>query len=54
MANKTFNHNRWTNKTFQDKSKFKQYLCTNLALLQALEGKLQHGDFNHLQNKKKE
>jgi hypothetical protein len=30
------------NKVFQDKTKFKQYLSTNLALQKILEGKFQH------------
>jgi hypothetical protein len=32
----------WKNKTFQDKTKFKQYLSTNKALLRNQEGKFQH------------
>jgi hypothetical protein len=30
------------NKIFQEKTKFKEYLSTNLALQRILEGKLQH------------
>jgi hypothetical protein len=30
------------NKIFQDKTKYKEYLSTNLALQRILEGKIQH------------
>jgi hypothetical protein len=36
-------------KIFHDKTKFKQYLSTNPAIHQILEGKLQHKEGNYTQ-----
>lgn len=40
IPSKTFNQNRWKNKSFHDKTTYKQYLFTNPVLQKALEGKL--------------
>lgn len=34
-------------KTFHDRAKYQQYLCTNSALKKALEGKFQLEEINH-------
>jgi hypothetical protein len=36
------------NKIFQGKTKFKQYLSTNIALQRILEGKLQHKEGTYI------
>ena len=51
IPRETFNHHRQRNKTFHDKTKFKQYLSKNSVLQMVLEGKLklQPKEFNHTQ-----
>jgi hypothetical protein len=38
-------------KVFHDKTKFKQYLCTNPALQRIIKGKHQHKDGNYTRGK---
>jgi hypothetical protein len=41
-----FNHHRWKNQDINDKTKFKQYLSTNLALQRMVEG-IEHKEDNY-------
>jgi hypothetical protein len=56
IFSRTFNHNKWRKNTFQDKTKYKQYLFTNLftVLPKVLEEKLEPEEVNHTQQNNKE
>jgi hypothetical protein len=44
IPTKTVNYHRWRSKVFHDKTKFTQYLTTNLALQRIIMGKHRHKD----------
>jgi hypothetical protein len=47
IPSKTLNYHRWRNKIFHDKTKFTQYLSTNLAPQRIIDGKLEHREGNY-------
>jgi hypothetical protein len=47
IPNKTLNYQSCKTKVFHDKTKFTQYLSTNLALQRKIKGKIQHKEGNY-------